>query len=585
MERKRLEEIIKFDKPEQFPVDEILNEDERIVRGWMSVEVKDKDGEIIPIKDLKRTLNTWMKRGGFITDQHSNRVVGKALRWYEAKHPKTGQPGIIVEYQIFKDYSIDDQVWKEIRAGKRKGLSFGGRALKQPQVKTDKYTGEPAKVLGGIEAYEVASVVEPANQFAENIAVNYLAKSSKTEETNETIKEFTEKLLSDLQKGYEVKDINKPFAGFKNFEECFEAQRKRGHSEDSAKRICGWLMHRFEGKEKTDDDIVDKFLEEHPEFEKAKYPWDKCIQDRLNEGYSKEQAQRICGAIRWRNRKKEEDVDKYEEPVRMRDMIAQEVFGKPFDELTDEEKDEVHNIAIQLKGKEKMTKSELSKEINNLLSTLNKDDESKVLNKKDLKDKRGGKMKEEMKIKEEENEESTKQEEESSSIEDRVSAIESKIDQILNIISQNQKQDEEETEEEKPEEEKPEEEMKEDKIEGTEEKQSPEGGKVILPKSPTGETDETAKPETDEVRVTEKELEKMVNKILKNKGITKVSTPRTEHDVIKNKEQKKEEFALDLMKKVREGKMSLADMNKEIKSFVKKQYNEGLRRILGKEGA
>jgi hypothetical protein len=40
----------------------------------------------------------------------------------------------------------------------------------------------------------------------------------------------------------------------------------------------------------------------------------------------------------------------YEEPVRMRDEIAMTLFGKPFDELTDEEKMQVHSKALKLKG-------------------------------------------------------------------------------------------------------------------------------------------------------------------------------------------------------------------------------------------
>ena len=44
-----------------------------------------------------------------------------------------------------------------------------------------------------------------------------------------------------------------PFAGFQNFADCVAKQIVKGRSEESAKRICGALMHRFEGKsvEKT----------------------------------------------------------------------------------------------------------------------------------------------------------------------------------------------------------------------------------------------------------------------------------------------------------------------------------------------
>ena len=55
------QDILKFgDKPQQYPLDEILDDDQRIARGWVSVQVKDKQGEIIPVSELKKTLNTWM---------------------------------------------------------------------------------------------------------------------------------------------------------------------------------------------------------------------------------------------------------------------------------------------------------------------------------------------------------------------------------------------------------------------------------------------------------------------------------------------------------------------------------------------
>jgi hypothetical protein len=41
---------------------------------------------------------------------------------------------------------------------------------------------------------------------------------------------------------------------------------------------------------------------------------------------------------------------KYIEPVRMRDEIAMELFGKTFEELAEEEKMQVHNKAVKLKG-------------------------------------------------------------------------------------------------------------------------------------------------------------------------------------------------------------------------------------------
>ncbi len=254
--------ILKGDEPEskatQFPIDELLDEDERLVRGYVTVEIKDSQGEIVPVKGmkgLKRAMNKWVDRGAIITDSHSNRVVGKGLNWAEKIHPKNGKPAIQIDYKIHKDYSIDDQVWDEIKSGKRKGLSFGGRALDEPTIKRGEDGEGPVKELGNFEAYEMASVEDPANKLAENVAVNFLAKSSSDKNV--------EKLEIDLKKGY-AGDIQKPFAGFSDFDACTSAQEKKGHSVDSADRICGWLKHRTE-KVKQEGDGGHKHEESNPE--------------------------------------------------------------------------------------------------------------------------------------------------------------------------------------------------------------------------------------------------------------------------------------------------------------------------------
>lgn len=253
-------QVLKFNMPKQFPADEILNKEDRLARGWTSVEVKDNQGEIVPVESLRKTMNTWMSRGAFITDHHSNRVVGKGLRWYEDTHKKTGKQGIVIDYQIFKDYSIDNTVWDEIKSGKRKGLSFGGRAMDKPTEKIDSFSGEKASKLGAIETYEMASVIDPANKFAENTMVNFMAKSNKNDNdyVDDLIKSESNKLTKDLQKGYDVVDIEKEFAGFENFDVCVTAQTKRGHTEESSKRICGWLKSRYE----TSDDKSNKKTKE-----------------------------------------------------------------------------------------------------------------------------------------------------------------------------------------------------------------------------------------------------------------------------------------------------------------------------------
>jgi hypothetical protein len=267
-------ELIKFNRPKQFPKDEILNEKDRLVRSWMTVEVTDSQGDIVPIDQVKRVMNTWFKRGATMIDQHTNRPIGKGLRWQEGIEPESKKPGVLLDYQVFDDYSIDDQVWEEIKNGDRTGLSIGGRATGKPRLKEDDYTGSTGKYLQGLELYEVSPVDNPANQLGKNVAINYLAKSMNGAKKDDIKKQ----LMKDLEKGY-AGDMEEQFGGFKNFDDCVEAQKCKGHSDDSAKRVCGLMIHETEKR----------FFESKTEKKKGKtiedYNWDPDMDNIAHIGY------------------------------------------------------------------------------------------------------------------------------------------------------------------------------------------------------------------------------------------------------------------------------------------------------------
>ncbi len=71
-------------------------------------------------------------------------------------------------------------------------------------------------------------------------------------------------------------------------------------------------------------------------LDKAKYPWDQCIADQLKRGYTKEQAQKICGAIRARSKEGEIELEKkdltaFEEERKKRKMSVAEFYAVPRD--------------------------------------------------------------------------------------------------------------------------------------------------------------------------------------------------------------------------------------------------------------
>lgn len=159
--------------PRQF---EIRDENERIIAGFASVEIVDKQGDIIDVSELKRAMYKLMDRGGFIVYGHQNKHVGKILDWEIRKHPETGKQGLWLVAKIFNDYAIDDAVWQAIKQGKLTGFSIGGMGrLKKEKIK-ENGTEKEVNVVEDLQLFEISIVEEPANPLARIEEVNFFAK-------------------------------------------------------------------------------------------------------------------------------------------------------------------------------------------------------------------------------------------------------------------------------------------------------------------------------------------------------------------------------------------------------------------------
>ena len=154
-------------------------DDERFFEGLLTVEMKDKQGEITIVDELYKVLPTWMDRGAPITDTHSNRVVGKGINFAKTSiEDAEGNtyPAIKITGKIHKDYELDDDIWKKIIDGTYKGLSFGGatKADREPVKMKD---GSIAYALTDLEHYEVAVCEDPAVPLALITHTNPLSKA------------------------------------------------------------------------------------------------------------------------------------------------------------------------------------------------------------------------------------------------------------------------------------------------------------------------------------------------------------------------------------------------------------------------
>lgn len=154
-------------------------DDQRTIEGWISTEVIDKQNDLVPVDELEKAFIKYLNRGGPIMDRHSGKHVGKFTEYKKATNPSSGKPGIWAKGAIFRDYTVDDEVWRKVKSGEYGGFSIGGRSLKNNLVCKD---GVCFNQTGQIEQWEVSTVPRPANQFALITGYNVLAKEDGSQE-------------------------------------------------------------------------------------------------------------------------------------------------------------------------------------------------------------------------------------------------------------------------------------------------------------------------------------------------------------------------------------------------------------------
>jgi hypothetical protein len=146
----------------------VLDEEKRLVAGYISTEIVDNQGDLVPIEELEKTMLTLMDRGGFLNYSHSNKSVGKILQWDVRENPEVKKKGIYVVAKIFNDYHVDDLVWEKVKAGELGGFSIGATAKEAKMKLRDGKRGLPrdVDVLHDVSLMEVSLVENPANPLA-----------------------------------------------------------------------------------------------------------------------------------------------------------------------------------------------------------------------------------------------------------------------------------------------------------------------------------------------------------------------------------------------------------------------------------
>ena len=367
--------------PKQMDEVEILNTEDRMFKAWGSVEVRDRENDLLPMDEFRKIMPVIMKRGGILMDRHSNRQAGKLLNFeFKMKDtPEGSRLGVLLTGEIFKDYDHDDMIWQGMKDGIYKGLSFGGRN-KMKDVTFDK-TGL-TNILTKLEGFEFSLVPGMGNQEATMEEINFLAKANvkkayeadglhvhagdnitglhthpEIEQGARVLRERIEKLeiaIEELKNSEEVllskEDIKKPFAGFKDFDDCVS----KNQDKDDPKAFCSVIMRKVEeaNKQYPDDEnkkkgLTKKGLSLLPESENS----DKYIKEiDLNKSMEEADIKKRFEALE----KNSEDINK-----KLALLLKREEEEKDEDK---EKKKEAHKEDDEEKNKKKEDNSDEDKD-------------------------------------------------------------------------------------------------------------------------------------------------------------------------------------------------------------------------------
>ncbi|MEM0142559.1 MAG: XkdF-like putative serine protease domain-containing protein [Candidatus Parvarchaeum sp.] len=221
----------------------IKEEDTRLIYGYASVEILDRQKDMVPVETLQKAMLKYMERGAPLMYGHENKIIGKVINWNVTTSPDYDVPAVEITAMINKGYKVDDEVWELIKENKLTGFSIGGTAVKIGNAKMS--DGSMARVLEEIELSEISVVVEPANQGAIISAMSIAKENISTPLSDEEVENIAKGIVKDiLLENSMSTNIEKKKKKYP-WKTCIADQKRSGHSAESANKICGSIKAKY----------------------------------------------------------------------------------------------------------------------------------------------------------------------------------------------------------------------------------------------------------------------------------------------------------------------------------------------------
>lgn len=320
----------------------------RLIEGYASVQIKDMQGDYVPIETMKRAMIDFIDRGGVLAYGHSNHIIGKILSFWVDEYD--GKEGIKILAKIYNGDRFADEVWEKIKRGELKGFSIGG-------IVDNAVEKDGMRVLEDLTLHEISVVSEPANPDA--IIEDYsIAKGEIVE------KDCKDKYMADK---HHFKEMTCPNSDEKSkFCGCVRYQMScNDKSEDSARKICAEIYHRKYGGNVNGISMfksVDSCVEYMKDSMKYSEDVAKGLCEKIMSKFSDEEFVKsfISSMVLGIERFKYDDVYGIKES----DKMVEKKEDKIEEEKEDEEKEEEEKEEEERKEDEKVEKEDEEVDVN-----------------------------------------------------------------------------------------------------------------------------------------------------------------------------------------------------------------------------
>ena len=135
--------LMKADDKHEFS---ILKSDELIIGGYASIEIVDKQNDLITIEALRDSVKKYMKEQKYrnVMSNHSNVQVGEVIEKYRDSNgvvhkTDVDDVGFYVVIKLRDDIEKAKEISRGIRKGTLRSFSIGGQAISKKERTSNEY--------------------------------------------------------------------------------------------------------------------------------------------------------------------------------------------------------------------------------------------------------------------------------------------------------------------------------------------------------------------------------------------------------------------------------------------------------------